>query len=159
MSLQGKQQLEARFKAIGNTQALLKDVQIHAVQYAKLTVPRKTANLGRTIRVGSATVRSASIYAGGTSKVGYAAYVEFGTKPHVIRPKPGRVGKNGRPAALAWGGSRRLTGTLRSGSKATHFARLVHHPGTKPKPFLGPAMTKAALGIPGTIVVRWNDAA
>lgn len=32
----------------------------------------------------------------------YAKFLEFGTKAHMIRPKKGRVGLNGRPPALAW---------------------------------------------------------
>jgi HK97 gp10 family phage protein len=51
----------------------------------------------------------------------YAAYVEFGTAPHEIRPKnPDGVLRfqiNGR-----W-----------------VFAKVVHHPGTKPEPFVRPA--------------------
>lgn len=159
MSLQGKQQLAARLKAIGNTQVLLKDVQIHAVRFAKLEVPRKTGNLGRTIRVGPVTAKTATIYAGGTHNVGYAGAVELGRRAVTIRPRAGRVGKNGRPAMLAWGGARRLSGTLRTGASATHFAREVHQPARMGHPFLIPGLRKAAQGINGVIVTRWNSAA
>ena len=45
----------------------------------------------------------------------YARFVEFGTAPHVIRPKNAR--------ALYWPG-------------AEHPVRLVNHPGTKPNPYM-----------------------
>lgn len=51
------------------------------------------------------------------SMVGYAVYVEFGTPPHLIRPKNAK--------ALHW----------KSGKKDV-FAKVVHHPGTRPNPFI-----------------------
>lgn len=54
----------------------------------------------------------------------YAAYVELGTLPHIIRPVHAR--------ALRW-----------INESGIHFARLVHHPGTTPQPFLRPALTAA----------------
>lgn len=48
----------------------------------------------------------------------YAAYVEFGTAPHDIRPKS-------------------PNGTLRwTKNGQVFYARVVHHPGTKPQPFV-----------------------
>ena len=92
--------------------------------------------------------------------MGYAAAVETGSRPHVIRPKAGRTGRNGHPAALAWGGSRRLSGNLRKGASPTNFAREVHHPGTRPHPYLIPGLRIAAEqeGVSG-IVTIWNGAA
>lgn len=49
--------------------------------------------------------------------VGYAKYVEFGTPPHVIRPKNAK--------SLHW----------KNGAKDV-FAGEVHHPGTRPNPFI-----------------------
>jgi HK97 gp10 family phage protein len=51
----------------------------------------------------------------------YANYVEFGTKPHEIRPKPGNK------VLVFQVNGRRV------------FTRLVHHPGTKPQPYVQPA--------------------
>lgn len=48
----------------------------------------------------------------------HAPWVEYGTRPHEIRPKPGRK-------ALRW---------FPGGGKAA-FARSVQHPGTDPLPF------------------------
>jgi hypothetical protein len=86
--------------------------------------------------------------------VNYAAFVEYGTRPHIIRPRNGkflRFPANGRSA--------RLTGSVRRGGDAV-FAREVHHPGTKPRPFLVPgaraALTKVGLT---ALVDEWNRAA
>lgn len=49
----------------------------------------------------------------------YAAYVELGTRPHEIRPDAKQ--------ALHWPG-------------AAHPVAVVHHPGTRPMPFLRPAL-------------------
>lgn len=56
------------------------------------------------------------------TNVAYAAAVEYGTRPHEIRPRKARV--------LAW--KDRKSGELR-------FARKVNHPGTAAHPFLEPA--------------------
>ncbi len=47
--------------------------------------------------------------------VGYAKYVEFGTPPHIIKPKDKK--------ALFWKG-------------AEHPVKSVNHPGTAPQPFI-----------------------
>ena len=155
-SLQGADKLRARLNAIGKTEALMRDISIQGVREAKLIVPHQTRNLSRTIRTGHVSALQAEIRAGGQAKVGYAAAVELGTRPHEIRPR--------RRKALAWGGPRTLGGRLRvSGgvtASPTHFARLVHHPGTRAQPYLRPGLQKAVdrLGVKG-IVKLWNDAA
>lgn len=58
---------------------------------------------------------SATVYA----NKAYAGYVEKGTRPHVIRPRAGRQ-------------------ALRfpvSGGGGFGFARVIHHPGSKPHPY------------------------
>jgi len=151
--LTGADELQARLKAIGSTKGQLRVVAVRAVAEAKLLVPRRTGNLGRTIRVGRVTDSDAEIVAGGRRTVGYAAAVEFGTQPHIIRPRRARV--------LAWGGARTLGGRLRKGAKADHFARFVRHPGTRAQPYLRPGVEKAlqAAGILRGIVDSWNRAA
>jgi hypothetical protein len=150
--IDGLPQLNARLKAISETKMMMGRLALQAVAYAKETVPRKTGNLGRTIRLGTVTENAASIIAGGQGGVGYARYVEFGTRAHVIVPRTRKV--------LAWGGDRRLSGSLRSGAKATNFATRVNHPGTQAKPFLRPAAERAVreAGV-GAIIEAWNDAA
>jgi hypothetical protein len=51
----------------------------------------------------------------------YAFCVEFGTKPHIIRPK--------NKKSLHW----------KQGNKDV-FAKIVHHPGTFPQPFIRTAI-------------------
>lgn len=151
-TIQGGPALERRLKAMGKTPKLiLGGVGIRAVREAKLIVPRRTGNLGRTIRIGGHTDTYVEVRAGGEGKVGYAAYVEYGTGAHEIVPRRARV--------LAWGGARTLGGRLRKGSGPTNFARRVRHPGTKPHPFLRPALLLAvkAIGL-DDLVKAWNDA-
>jgi hypothetical protein len=151
-----KDTLTPRLKALQDPdfgRSVLGRVAVLAVREAKGLVPVKTGNLRRTIRVGPITNTSARILAGGQREVGYAAHVEFGTKAHPIMPRKARV--------LAWGGNRRLSGTLRSGSKPEFFAMKVNHPGTRAKPYLVPgaqtAMRKA--GLKDALIKAWNDAA
>lgn len=56
------------------------------------------------------------------TNVAYAAAVEYGSRPHEIRPRKANV--------LAW--KDRETGEMR-------FAKKVNHPGTAARPFLEPA--------------------
>ncbi len=86
------------------------------------------------------------------SAMPYSRYVEEGTRPHEIWPKAA----HGLKGPLRNGQTRRATGkgphehivgrgiALRwvSGG-VTHFARMVHHPGTRAMPFMGPAFLKA----------------
>jgi HK97 gp10 family phage protein len=164
--LEGSKNLQDKLIALQNgtaSRAVLMSLGQEVVSLAKDKVPQKTRNLHRTIRVDevSADDQSLRIVAGGTNKsVGYAQYVEFGTKPRLIVPKPGRIGRNGRPAALAWGGPRRLSGNLRSGGKPEFFARSVRHPGTRPRPYLIPAAEQAAraFALSPAIIKVWNEA-
>lgn len=150
--LEGMAELQRRFEALGDTRKFLGQIGLRAVAIAKEKVPRKTGNLGRTIRLGNVTDTDAQIIAGGQGGVGYAQIVEYGSRPHVIVPRNKKV--------LAWGGARRLSGSLRSGSAATIFARRVNHPGTKAKPFLKPAAEEAVRESGIDVLIRaWNDAA
>lgn len=152
-SLSGDRQLRARLSAIGDTRKIMGIVALLGVREAKLLVPRRTGNLGRTIRVGRVTSKDAEVLAGGQNKVGYAAMVEYGTKPHKIVAT--------RARALAWGGPRTLGGRLRKGGKAGFFAKSVNHPGTKAHPYLRPGVLSALRksGIRDGIVAAWNRAA
>lgn len=152
MPVIGATQLQHRLRAIGDTTKLLRTVAIGGVAEAKALVPRRTGNLARTIRVGTVNATSAQVMAGGGLGVGYAAAVEFGSRAHEIVPRRAKV--------LAWGGARTLGGRLRKGAKPTFFAKRVHHPGTRPHPFLVPGLRKAAskFGVDG-IIKAWNSAA
>jgi hypothetical protein len=54
-----------------------------------------------------------------------ASFLEYGTRPHVIRPR--------RAKALRW-----------VGESGPIFATKVNHPGTRPEPWLEPAITDHA---------------
>ena len=145
--MRGSDELLARIHALGKTEQTLRVVQLKTVREAKLLVHRKTGHLGRSIVPGTVSKDHATVEA----RTPYAATVELGSKPHIIRPRKAKV--------LAWGGTRRLSGTLAAGSKPTIFARLVHHPGTKPYPYLIPGAKKALEGFKDAVVKLWNEAA
>lgn len=152
-NVQGLTDLQKRLAAISDTRQMLGTVGLLAVREAKALVPRRTGNLGRTIRIGKVDRDSVEVLAGGKLKVGYAAAVEFGTRPHIIRPRRAKV--------LAWGGARTLGGRLRAGQRPTRFAMSVKHPGSRARPYLIPGIRKAlkSAGIRAKIVNAWNRAA
>ncbi len=149
--IQGMSDLQKRLAAIQDTHKLLGTIALLGVARAKELVPRKTGNLGRTIRLGLVTTTNAQIIAGGQLGVGYAQAVEFGTRPHRIVPKNKKVLRFSRNA--------RLSGSPRSGSDAI-FSMYVDHPGTRAQPYLMPGAQKAVeeAGI-NSIVTAWNQAA
>lgn len=147
-SVEGYSQLQARLHAITSPR-LMNRLGLEVVREGKLLVHRKTGNTGRTIHISATTATSVTISAGGA-----AVYLERGTRAHVITPKAAM--------ALRWAassGGSRLTGSPRVGA-AVIFAKVVHHPGTKPYPFLMPAARSvvAKFGL-GPIVDQWNSAA
>jgi hypothetical protein len=151
--IRGLDALERRLRAISGDQfgvSVTKELAMSTVREAKLLVPRKTGNLGRSIHVGSVTPTTATIVA----SANYAAYVELGTRAHDIYPK------NRRALRFAVGANRRLSGRPRSGAPVV-FAKHVHHPGTRAQPFLVPGAKKAVskAGLMNVVVKRWNDAA
>ncbi len=89
-------------------------------------------------------------YANGeiTAKTPYASYVEEGTKPHDIWPKEGEGFEGPLPKGQSRRGKKDI-GTHRTALRwqgsdgANHFARMVHHPGSREHPFVGQAATKA----------------
>lgn len=157
-SVQGIPQLQARLRAVGQVgPTTMQRLALTTVREAKALVPRKTSNLSRSITIVSATERSAVVRA----SANYAAFVEFGTRPHDIYPR--------RKRALAWAATsagRRLTGSPRKATRRGAFGGLiirrhVHHPGTRPHPFLGPGAQKAieTMDLAGTVVRAWDGAA
>lgn len=80
------------------------------------------SSIGYRTAVAGATV---TVTVQATAK--HAAMVHEGTRPHVILPRKGRF--------------------LRfPGKSGIVYARIVHHPGTKPNPFLKRAATEADMG-------------
>lgn len=154
-SIQGIAALQKRMKALGETEPVMRWLQLATIAEAQKLVPRKTGNLARSIHPGSVSKTEAQVIA----SANYAGYVEKGTKPHIIRPKKGK--------ALRWpakGAAVRLSGratvaTQRAGNFA--FATLVHHPGTKPQPFLrlGAVHAVEKSGLKDILIGLWNKAA
>lgn len=133
-------------------EAILRKVVTVAVAEAKVRVPRRTGDLGRSIKPGRIDAKGGEVVA----TMGYAAYVERGTRPHTIVPRRAKV--------LAWSdnpGAYRLSGRLRTGAKANIFARRVNHPGSRPKPYLVPGASAALRrgGFDDVVTKTWNDAA
>ena len=92
---------------------------------AKVLAPVRTGRLRASIRVESrrtATLRSKFTIG---SDVEYAAFVNDGTRPHIIRPR--------RAQALRFVIGGRVV-----------FAKVVHHPGTRARPFLDKALREVA---------------
>ena len=158
----GMPQLQARLHAVGTVGLpMMKLLAAATVTESKALVARRTSNLSRTINVQSVTPVSATVVA----SANYAAFVEFDTRPHEIRPT--------RAAALAWasqGGFTRLTGSIRTPSARRRlggtgtasdltFAMVVHHPGTKAQPFLRPGAQKAieTVGLDKVVVAAWDS--
>jgi len=153
-NIEGMTALQKRFAAITDSKKQLGQIAILGVKEAKRLVPRKTGNLARTIRLGSVSETQATILAGGKDGVGYARHVEFGTKGGaIIVPK--------RKKVLAWGGDRRLSGSLRTGAQATNFAMRVTRGATKAKPYLVPGAKRAVekAGLADAVIAAWNGAA
>lgn len=69
----------------------------------------------------------------------YAVYLEYGTRPHAITPVRARV------LRFEVGGE-------------VVFTRLVHHPGSKPNPFLRRTTDKTMRKVPSTWMNVWEEA-
>lgn len=158
MSLIGAEALQRRFAAITDTHKLLGQLGLLGVREAKLLVPRRTGNLGRSIRLGPVGATSVRIVAGGSAQVGYAAAVEFGSRAHDIVPV--------RKKALMFSGGAptRLTGSVtsagRRSGKGVVFAKRVHIRARAAHPYLVPG-AKRAVELSGArvLVTAWNSAA
>lgn len=154
--LKGYSQLQSRLTAIGKTQETMRQVGLETVAEAKRTVAHKTRTTSRTIRLASVTATTARVTAGGA-----AVYLEYGTKPHIIKPKAKKVLRwPAKGTSVTLGGRARTGAVRRLGNAAFAFATIVHHPGTRAQPFLIPAAHKAIakFGL-NAIVERWNGAA
>ena len=94
---------------------------------AKVPAPVDTGRLRASIRIESRrTLTLRSVYTVG-SDVEYAAMVHDGTRPHTIRPKNAQVLR------------------FRIGGRIV-YAKVVHHPGTRARPFLDQAVREIAGG-------------
>lgn len=145
--VEGTDQLLARLEAMGRTKGILGEMQLGTVREAHILVHRRTGHLRRSIVPGRLTPTFALVEA----RTPYAAAEELGRRAVTIRPKKAKV--------LAWGGTRRLSGSLAKGSKPTNFARVVHQPARKGHPYLVPGAKKAIGDLRDALVKLWNKAA
>lgn len=123
--------VEGLDELVKNTKKASKDLHGLLLQTMKKATT-KIKNDARRIRPGSFKNRTGNLRrsidrrvfsaAKGVVFVGekYGKYVEFGTRPHIIRPK------NAKMLAFRVGGQ-------------LVFARQVNHPGSKPYPYMKPA--------------------
>lgn len=155
--VKGDKELIKRLNAIGVQDGrfgprILKKWQILAVAAAKILAPKRTGNLKRSIVPGPIGRTSAQIVA----RTAYAAFMEYGTRAHIIRPRLKKI--------LAWSsnpGAVRLSGTMRTGQRPDIFARFVQHPGTAPRPFMMPGAKQGLeqVGLKDAQIQSWNEAA
>lgn len=136
--------------AIANRAAM--QTSVHLVEAgAKILVPHKTGHLRSSIQTDVTGIGSSLQGTIGTD-LGYARDVEEGTRAHDIAPLTASAlmlpiapmtGFGGR--AMGFGGGR-LSGAPRRGQAVAFFAR-VRHPGTRPYPYLTPALEDARVPI------------
>jgi hypothetical protein len=103
----------------------LREAARQVVNRAKVLAPVRTGRLRSSIRAEPPRIFSlrGSVTVG--SDLEYAALVNDGTRPHVIRPR------NAKVLRFTVGGQ-------------VVFARVVNHPGTKARPFLDRALREVA---------------
>ena len=102
----------------------------YAYKTMKRKAPKKTGKLRKSIRK---VRRGFEAYVFPT--VPYAMFVEYGTRPHLIRPVRASV----------------LRFETRSGEIV--YTRLVRHPGTKPQPFIRETAEEVQRRIP----IFWSE--
>lgn len=147
--------LQSRLKAVGETEGFMRELGLRAVAEQKRLVKRKTGTTGRSIRLVSYNADEAITHAGGAG-----AFLEFGTRPHVIVPRRAKVLRFPAHGVKTTLGGRVTKGAARKlGNAAYRFSRRVRHPGTKPQPFMVPGAKKAAdeMGVQ-YIIDAWNAA-
>lgn len=111
----------------GASRSELETTARQVMNRAKVLAPVDTGRLRASIRIESRrTLALRSVYTVG-SDVDYAAMVHDGTRPHTIRPK------NAQALRFRIGG--RIV-----------YAKVVHHPGTRARPFLDRAVREIAGG-------------
>ncbi len=114
------QALQNLYEAVERDQIkFLKGVGLAIERAAKRIVTVDTGQLRGAIRAANPERLFGDARVKVIANKSYAQYVEMGTRPHEIRPKTKK--------ALFWPG-------------AAHPVKVVHHPGTKKKPFMYPAL-------------------
>jgi len=117
------------------TQQVLIQSANHILAEMEVRTPVRTGNLRGSLGIKIETNRV--IIGPDEHRAPYAGYVEFGTRPHDIRPK-----KPGGVLVFTVGGTKVYT-------------KLVHHPGTHPHPYVRPAF-QAWVDSLGTMAAEAN---
>jgi hypothetical protein len=146
--LVGYDALRARLERVGHCDRKLMQMLLsQSEREAKLLAPRRTGNLRRSIGSALEGDTKGKLFA----RADYAADVEFGTRAHDITPNAKRA------LRFATGSGARLTGSPRVGAGVV-FAMRVHHPGTKPHPYLAQGARTAvkSSNLSEIIVAAWE---
>lgn len=120
---------------------------------AKALVPVDQGDLKKSLRV-SSRIKQGVPTATVKSEKFYAKMVEYGTAPHIIKPDPTkaltRKTRRGEKVVSTRTLNRMVArGTLRIGDQ--YVGDAVTHPGSKPKPFMRPALdTQASAALVAT---------
>lgn len=130
---------EALRRTAQQSQATTQDVLVSAANQIlaemEARVPVDTGKLRSSLNI---TVEANRVTIGpDPARAPYGIYVELGTRPHEIKPKV-----EGGVLVFMIGGKK-------------VFARLVHHPGTKPQPYIEPAF-QAWVDSLGTMAAEAN---
>lgn len=104
---------------------LIRPAQRHVLNAVKLRAPVNTGFLRATHEATPPQREGTRMVGKVVARADYAVAVHEGSKPHVIRPR--------RAKALSW-----------KGAGGRVFAKIVHHPGSKPRPWLVNALRAEA---------------
>ncbi len=86
------------------------------IRYVRGITPRRSGRLLRSLRISGRLGRREIIMGG--AEAPYAPYVEYGTRPHIIRPRNASVLRFIVEGEII-------------------YAKVVHHPGTRPAEIMG----------------------
>ena len=179
-TIQGYTQLQARIAALKGPElgkAIMGSLAAATVREQRLLlyqkVTRRTGHSGQNVILGTVTATSAQTIARST-----AAYIETGTRPHIIKPTNKKalffsgmghagpvLGPTGRATRLSgsvlsrFRGAGGLARAAKAGANLV-FAMVVHHPGTKPHNFMvqGAQQAISKAGLADRVVAVWNGA-
>lgn len=122
----------------GEARRVLRQRAPQVLSRAKILAPVDTGRLRSSGRIQYSSFFGFRPKATIIFAVDYAEFVNNGTRPHIIRPK------NAKVLRFTVGGQ-------------VVYAKVVHHPGTKAKPFLDRAVREVMGGIAGWNVVQDAD--
>lgn len=114
---------------------------LKTVVYSRFVPWKRTKKLQQSVVNQVINENSSRVYVG----VDYGHFVEEGTKPHIIRPRPGK-----KFLAIPLWGAKSSLKTQKVTRKISKFifVKQVNHPGTKPYPFFAPAIESTKTEIP-----------